>query len=162
MKKRWGTLLLAGLLGTAVLSGCGSSASDSASTAATNSAAAETTTSSENTKEDLIFVNYRDIRDLNPHLYAGEMYAQEMLYEGLVNITADGFEGCLAESWDVSEDGKVYTNGGRVLNVTALGSTFEQARDRAYEACDLIDWDGKFMRRDIGARAMRGRSAWES
>ena len=109
MKKRWGTLLLAGLLGTAVLSGCGSSASDSASTAAADSAAAENTTSSENTKEDLIFVNYRDIRDLNPHLYAGEMYAQEMLYEGLVNITADGFEGCLAESWDVSEDGKVYT-----------------------------------------------------
>ena len=70
MKKRWGTLLLAGLLGTAVLSGCGSSASDSASTAAADSAAAETTTSSENTKEDLIFVNYRDIRDLNPHLYA--------------------------------------------------------------------------------------------
>ena len=60
------------------------------------------------------------------------------------------------------EDGKVYTNGGRVLNVTALGGTFEEARDRAYEACDLIDWDGKFMRRDIGARAMRGRSAWES
>lgn len=26
-------------------------------------------------KEELIFVNYRDIRDLNPHLYAGEMYA---------------------------------------------------------------------------------------
>ena len=73
MKKRWGTLLFAGLLGTAVLSGCGSSASDSASTAAADSAAAETTTSSENTKEDLIFVNYRDIRDLNPHLYAGEM-----------------------------------------------------------------------------------------
>ena len=162
MKKRWGTLLFAGLLGTAVLSGCGSSASDSASTAAADSAAAETTTSSENTKEDLIFVNYRDIRDLNPHLYAGEMYAQEMLYEGLVNITANGFEGCLAESWDVSEDGKVYTNGGRVLNVTALGGTFEEARDRAYEACDLIDWDGKFMRRDIGARAMRGCSAWES
>ena len=109
MKKRWGTLLLAGLLGTAVLSGCGSSASDSASTAAADSAAAETTTSSENTKEDLIFVNYRDIRDLNPHLYAGEMYAQEMLYEGLVNITSDGFEGCLAESWDISEDGCTYT-----------------------------------------------------
>lgn len=54
------------------------------------------------------------------------------------------------------EDGKVYTNGGRVLNVTALGSTFEQARDRAYEACDLIDWDGKFMRRDIGALCHEG------
>ncbi len=58
-------------------------------------------------------------------------------------------------------DGKFYTNGGRVLNVTALGQSFEAARDRAYEACDLINWDGKFMRRDIGARAMRGRSAWE-
>ena len=108
MKKRWGTMLLAGLLGTALLSGCGSSASDSASSAA-DPKPSETTTTAEGTKEDLIFVNYRDIRDLNPHLYAGEMYAQEMLYEGLVNITADGFEGCLAENWDVSEDGKVYT-----------------------------------------------------
>lgn len=108
MRKRWGTMLLAGLLGTALLSGCGSSASDSASSAA-DPKPSETTTTAEGTKEDLIFVNYRDIRDLNPHLYAGEMYAQEMLYEGLVNITADGFEGCLAESWDVSEDGKVYT-----------------------------------------------------
>ena len=89
MKKRWGTMLLAGLLGTALLSGCGSSASDSASSAA-ESNPSETTTTAEGTKEDLIFVNYRDIRDLNPHLYAGEMYAQEMLYEGLVNITPSG------------------------------------------------------------------------
>ena len=58
------------------------------------------------------------------------------------------------------EDGKVLTNGGRVLNVTALGESFEAARDRAYEACDLINWDGKFLRRDIGARALRGREAW--
>ena len=81
MKKRWGTLLLAGLLGTAVLSGCGSSASDSASTTAAADSSAETTGTADTKKEDLVFVNYRDIRDLNPHLYAGEMYAQEMLYE---------------------------------------------------------------------------------
>ena len=37
MKKRWGTMLLAGLLGTALLSGCGSSASDSASSAGVQS-----------------------------------------------------------------------------------------------------------------------------
>lgn len=67
-EKRWGTMLLAGLLGTALLSGCGSSASDSASSAA-ESNPSETTTTAEGTKEDLIFVNYRDIRDLNPHLY---------------------------------------------------------------------------------------------
>ena len=49
------------------------------------------------------------IRDLNPHLYAGEMYAQSILYDTLVSITADGYEGCLAESWDISEDGCTYT-----------------------------------------------------
>ena len=56
---------------------------------------------------------------------------------------------------------KVLTNGGRVLNVTALGESFEAARDLAYQACDLIDWEGKTLRRDIGARALKGRSAWE-
>ena len=64
------------------------------------------------TKDTLNFVNYRDVRDLNPHLYAGEMYAQEMLYETLIDITQDGFKPCLAESWTISEDGKVYTGRG--------------------------------------------------
>ena len=59
-------------------------------------------------------------------------------------------------------DGKFYTNGGRVLDVTALGASFEEARDLAYRACDLISWEGKTLRRDIGERALRGRSAWES
>ena len=133
MKKRWGTMLLAGLLGTALLSGCGSSASDSASSAA-DPKPSETTTTAEGTKEDLIFVNYRDIRDLNPHLYAGEMYAQEMLYETLVNITADGYEGCLAESWDISDDGKTYTfhirdgvkfSDGEVCDANAIKANFD-------------------------------------
>ena len=53
------------------------------------------------------------------------------------------------------------TNGGRVLNVTAVGPTFEAAREQAYRACDLIDFEGKTLRRDIGARALRGREAWE-
>ena len=59
--------------------------------------------------DTLRFVNYRDVRDLNPHLYAGEMYAQEMLYETLVDIGPDGYKPCLAESWEISPDGKVYT-----------------------------------------------------
>lgn len=60
-------------------------------------------------KTELVFVNYRDIRDLNPHLYGGEMYAQELLYESLVSITEDGYEAALAESWDITDEGKVYT-----------------------------------------------------
>jgi phosphoribosylamine---glycine ligase len=44
------------------------------------------------------------------------------------------------------------TNGGRVLNVTALGSDVRDARARAYEAVDMISWPGMFCRRDIGAK----------
>jgi phosphoribosylamine--glycine ligase len=51
-------------------------------------------------------------------------------------------------------DGTVVTAGGRVLNVTALGSTPGEARDRAYAAADRIEFDGKQLRRDIAARAV--------
>ena len=57
-------------------------------------------------------------------------------------------------------DGELVTAGGRVLDVTALGPTFEAARDLAYEACDKIEFEGKTLRRDIGLRALRGREAW--
>ena len=56
---------------------------------------------------------------------------------------------------------KVLTNGGRVLCVTALGDSFEDARDAAYELCGKIDFENKFLRRDIGAKALKGRSAWQ-
>ena len=52
------------------------------------------------------------------------------------------------------EGGRVFAKGGRVLNVTAEGETLAQARDRAYRAIDLIDWDGGFCRCDIGWRAL--------
>jgi phosphoribosylamine--glycine ligase len=45
-------------------------------------------------------------------------------------------------------------NGGRVLNVTALGATVKEAQARAYRAVDLIDWQDGFCRRDIGWRAI--------
>lgn len=98
-------LLMAGACCTDVLAACGSSSSSTASSSAASASAA----ASGEVRDELIFVNYRDIRDLNPHLYAGEMYAQSILYDTLVSITADGYEGCLAESWDISEDGRTYT-----------------------------------------------------
>lgn len=61
----------------------------------------------------------------------------------------------------VREDGELVTNGGRVLAVTALGDTFEAARNLAYEACEKIDFEGKTLRHDIGLRALRGRDAWK-
>ena len=59
-------------------------------------------------------------------------------------------------------DGQLVTNGGRVLAVTALGDTFENARNLAYEACEKIDFEGKTLRHDIGLRALRGRDAWDA
>ena len=61
----------------------------------------------------------------------------------------------------INEAGELLTAGGRVLNVVALGDTFEEARDQAYKACDLIEFDGKQLRRDIGAKALRGRESWQ-
>ena len=56
-------------------------------------------------------------------------------------------------------DGKqVLANGGRVLNVTAMAPTVEEARARAYRAVDLIDWPQGFCRRDIAWRAVARRS----
>ena len=61
----------------------------------------------------------------------------------------------------LNSDGELITNGGRVLNVVGLGSTFEKARARAYEACEAIYFEGKQLRSDIGKRALLGRDAWE-
>jgi phosphoribosylamine---glycine ligase len=52
------------------------------------------------------------------------------------------------------EHGRLTANGGRVLNVTALGSTVAEAQERAYAAVNRIDWPEGFCRRDIGWRAV--------
>ena len=62
----------------------------------------------------------------------------------------------------MTDAGELVTSGGRVLDVTALGDTFEAARDLAYAACDKIDFEGKTLRHDIGLRALRGRDAWDA
>ncbi|HYY73314.1 MAG TPA: phosphoribosylglycinamide synthetase C domain-containing protein, partial [Solirubrobacterales bacterium] len=53
-----------------------------------------------------------------------------------------------------AEEGQIVTAGGRVLNVTALGSTLDEARDRAYRAAGMISFDGMQMRTDVAARAL--------
>lgn len=52
------------------------------------------------------------------------------------------------------KDGKIVTNGGRVLGVTAKGDTLKKARANAYEAVKLIDFEKKYMRNDIGNAIM--------
>lgn len=52
------------------------------------------------------------------------------------------------------KDGKLVTNGGRVLSVCALGKDLAEAQKRANEACGKIAFEGAHFRRDIGARVM--------
>lgn len=114
------------------ITACGNSDSKTASDSAKNEST-EVTSEKTEAKEELVFVNFRDIRDLNPHLYAGEMYAQHILYDRLVNIAEGGYEPGLAESWEISEDGKTYTfkiregvkfSDGEVLDAHAVEANF--------------------------------------
>ena len=52
------------------------------------------------------------------------------------------------------EDGKILSNGGRVLGVTALGDTLESAIANAYTASEKISWPHKFCRKDIGKKGL--------
>jgi nickel transport system substrate-binding protein len=155
MKKRIWSLCLAGVLAASVV-GCSASGSGTAGKSAGDDKAESSVTAPAGddkegsgtradeegsgagnemgARDELVFVNYRDIRDLNPHLYAGEMYAQEMLYETLVNITEDGYEPCLAESWEISGDGRIYTfkirqgvtfSDGQVCDANAIKANFD-------------------------------------
>ena len=52
------------------------------------------------------------------------------------------------------QDGKIYTAGGRILNVTASGATLAEALERAYAAAEVIRFDGKDYRKDIGTKGL--------
>jgi phosphoribosylamine---glycine ligase len=59
----------------------------------------------------------------------------------------------------VAKDGHILANGGRVLNVCALGKTVAEAQHRAYEAVNRIQWPEGFCRRDIGWQAVEREKA---
>ena len=55
---------------------------------------------------------------------------------------------------DKLEENKLVTNGGRVLGITATAPALRQALEKAYAAADTIEFEGKYMRHDIGQRAL--------
>ena len=54
----------------------------------------------------------------------------------------------------LDESGRLVTSGGRVLGITATGPTLRQALADAYAAAETVDFDGKYLRHDIGQRAL--------
>jgi phosphoribosylamine---glycine ligase len=61
-----------------------------------------------------------------------------------------------------ADGGRILANGGRVLDVCALGKTVAQAQQRAYAAIDRIHWPDGFCRRDIGWQAIKRETASQS
>jgi len=72
--------------------------------------------------------------------------------EGLEDV--DGVE--VTHAGTALREGSIVTAGGRVLNITALGPSLEDARERAYRAVEAIRFDGAQYRRDIAAAAAAG------
>ncbi len=66
----------------------------------------------------------------------------------------DSLEVELLHAGTAERDGRIVTAGGRVLNVTGIGSTPAEAREHAYRVADRIQFAGKQMRRDIAERAV--------
>ena len=76
-------------------------------------------------------------------------YEKGFPIEGLENF--EGKEGYYVfHAGTALKDGKIVTNGGRVLGVTAKGATLKEARKNAYTATEWIQFENKYMRHDIG------------
>ncbi|EFO34497.1 phosphoribosylamine--glycine ligase [Roseibium sp. TrichSKD4] len=72
-----------------------------------------------------------------------------------IEKAADGPDVAIFHAGTKQVDGQLLANGGRVLNVTAHGTTVQEARDKAYAAVEKIDWPEGFCRTDIGWRALQ-------
>ena len=78
-------------------------------------------------------------------------------YEKGKEITIGDIGDCqIVHAGTAVKDGKLVTNGGRVLGVVAKGATTDEAREKAYAAAKNISWDGMYFRRDIGIKYREG------
>ena len=69
---------------------------------------------------------------------------------GLENFKDKNDYYCFHAGTKFNEAGKIVTNGGRVLGITATGATLKEARAKAYEATNWVSFSNKYMRSDIG------------
>ncbi len=77
-------------------------------------------------------------------------YQKGFAIRGLENFEGKEDYYCFHAGSKFDGQGRVVTNGGRVLGVTAKGATLKEARAKAYEAVEWVDFDNKYMRHDIG------------
>ncbi len=80
-------------------------------------------------------------------------YEKGKTIEGLKEVSQMG-EVCVFHAGTAFQDGRIVTNGGRVLGVTGLGGDIPRAIERTYEAVKKISWEGVHYRTDIGRKAL--------
>ncbi|WP_028611502.1 staphylopine-dependent metal ABC transporter substrate-binding lipoprotein [Paenibacillus harenae] len=126
MSRKMVVILFAFIVSIVLLAGC--SGGNAAKTGATDQG------------KELVYATAKDINDMNPHLYPGSLPAQGMIYESLVENTEDGIKPLLAESWNISDDGKVYTfqlrkdvnfHDGEPFNAEAVKKNIEAVQSNA-------------------------------
>jgi phosphoribosylamine--glycine ligase len=79
-------------------------------------------------------------------------------YEKGYEITIpDDIAPCVFVAGAKQEDGKLLTSGGRVLGVTAIADTLQEAIDSSYQMVERIHFDNAFYRHDIGQRALKAK-----
>ncbi len=77
-------------------------------------------------------------------------YEKGKVIAGLENFDGKPDLYCFHAGTKFDDEGRVVTNGGRVLGITALAPTLKEARAKAYEAVRLVSFEGMYMRHDIG------------
>ena len=77
-------------------------------------------------------------------------YEKGFEIKGLENFEGKDDYFCFHAGTKFDENGKIVTNGGRVLGITATGKDLKEARTKAYEATEWVDFANKYMRHDIG------------
>jgi phosphoribosylamine--glycine ligase len=80
-----------------------------------------------------------------------ESYPKNDKITGFENIQENSF---VFHAGTKKENENILSNGGRVLGVTALGLTLQNAIDNAYSACQKLDWKNKYHRNDIGKKGL--------
>jgi len=92
--------------------------------------------------------------------YPGK-YEKGKAIEGM-QIAAQMRDVVVFHAGTIVENGRLVTDGGRVLGVTGLGENIQKAIERTYEAVQSISWDGVYYRTDIGQKALKTESSVNS
>ena len=80
-----------------------------------------------------------------------ESYLKDEIISGFDTVSSDAY---VFHAGTKKSDGKILSNGGRVLGVTALGDSLELAISNAYDAVKKISWSSKYCRTDIGKKGL--------